>query len=276
MDTFGIDSASARDVEPRHLHTEVMFAAVGHREIVSASMFQAANDHGIGLRQSEPTSSLRELNRLLSCRPISFIVGASAPDGMSLVDCTAITAVHFPPLVLFHEGCMDECLAEKMRRAGVTAILPRNASPEVFAGVAARLARSWGWVRVPLGRVDVPSAIQRVSGLGDELCLTVACPHVKPVTHEPWRALTPCQHGHHCGGWFGRIYLRDGNIVAAETPTETGIAALATMMQMHEGQLVCHEVFLRPAADNVGLPICAALLHAAAFCDHRNAGIEVA
>lgn len=277
MDYFGLGTAREGYVsEADVMRTEVVYASAGHREMVSPTAIALARNEGLELTPTVHSMGLQELNHLLQGRPVSFIVGASSPSRMSLVDCTAIMAVYAPPLVLFHHETVSPELIEKMRQAGVTAVLRHDDDPEAFVGLASRLARSWAWLRIALGRIDVAGAIQRMAGIGDDICLIVGCPHVTPLFQEPWKALRPCRGNHRCGGWFGRVYLRGGMISAAETPAARGLGALSELMELGQGQVLCQEVFLRPAEANIDLPIEAALLHAATMTDHRHAGIEVA
>lgn len=277
MDYFGLENGrEGYGGEADVMRTEVVYASAGHREMVSASVIALARNEGLELTPIAHSMSLEELNHRLGKRPVSFIVGASSPSRMSLVDCTAIMAVHAPPLVLFHHGAVSPELTEKMRQAGVTAVVRHDEGPEVLVGLASRLARSWAWVRITLGRIDVAGAIQRMASIGDDICLTLGCPHVTPLLQDPWKALRPCRGDHRCHGWFGRVYLRGGTISGAETPAARGLAALSELMELRRGQVMCQEVFLRPAESNIDLPIEAALLHAATMTDHRHAGIEVA
>jgi len=276
-------------------HTEVSFATIGYRDLVLPDVIELARGSGFALKREDAPRTLPALNQLLKRRPISFVVASAAPDRMSLVDSTAITAVHVPPMILVHRDPMPPDVQEKMRRAGVAALCQEGSPPEVMAALVGRLARSWSWVRVPLGHIDVAGAIQSVAELEQELCVSVACPHVSPLMSEPWTSLRPCtaqpdaqgpQVGangrpkaggsrHNCRGWFGRIYIQSGSIVFAETPQEQGIAALATMLELKSGQVCCQDVLLRPPAANVGMRLDAALLEAASRSDHRSAGIPM-
>lgn len=270
MDLFGnVDESEAS-------LTEVVFAVAGAQNLVNAEVADAGRGQGLELTPMVHSFSLSELNHLLQGRPVSFVIGAAAPNRMSLVDCTAITAVYSPPLILVHGETMTSPLRDKMRQAGATALVHRGEGPHAIASAALLLARSWAWLRIPLGRVDVAGAIQRMAAFGDERCLVIGCPHVAPLLHEPWKALRPCRNDRRCKGWFGRVYLRDGIIAAAETPGAQGLAALSELMELRLGQVACQDVFIAPAESNVDLPVEAALLHAATMTDHRHAGIQVA
>lgn len=256
-------------------HTEVLFAEVGGSGLVSPQVFDLANTSGFALRRVDVPTNFTALNQLLHRRPVSFLVGRASPDAISLVDSTSILSGYFPPLILVHEGPLAANREDKMRRAGVSALVDHRAAPEVLAELVERLSRSWSWVRIPLGRIDVASAIQSLSDMEDELCLTVSCPHMMPLSSDAWPALKACRGDKKCQGWYGRLYIRNGKVTWAETPQEKGVAALATILGLQSGQVLCHEVFLRPVGENVGMRVHSALLEAAAHLDHRSAGIPI-
>lgn len=273
---FETNMLSSGDRYPNpQAHTEILFAEVGAMGLLSQPVFDLTNSSGFALKRVEVPTNFTSLNQLLHRRPVSFLLGRAAPDTISLVDSTSILSSYFPPLVLMHDGPMAPGREEKMRRAGVAALVNQRGAPEVLAELVERLSRSWSWVRIPLGRIDVASAIQSLSDMEDELCLSVACPHAMPLSSDAWPASRACRGDKRCTGWYGRLYIRNGTVTWAETPQEKGIAAVATILGLETGQVLCHEVFLRPEGENVGMRVHSALLEAAAHLDHRSAGIPL-
>lgn len=246
-------------------HTEVVFVALGSCSLISDDVIAAAASAGFALFPIERPLQLAELNELLMHRSsISLIVGDADRGRLSLVNASAIAAAHFPPLMLALHEPAPPSQREAYRRAGVMALVDPGASPQTIVRHIEQLGRSWSWTHYRLGRIDAATAIQALASLEEPCCLTVACPHVKPLLSEPWSGLQPCSKNSNCKGWYGRLYLRDGRVQSAETPHETGIPALRRMLELDEGQLIQNEVTLWPPTANVDLPMDMALLQAAA------------
>jgi len=266
---MSIDLAGWRSAAPSPpsspIETEATYALFGGSDPLPDAVVEGVRGFGVSLRRVDVPASIGAFNRLLRRQPVSFLV-AWADDSI------VARSVHFPPLVLVHDTAPSKDHVEAFRLAGVSALMSAHAAPEEWANLTQRLAGSAAWARIPIGRMDVAGAVQSLSDVRSSLCLSVGCSHVAPIASTAWLESKACSPT--CSGWFGRIYLKEGKIVAAEIPTDVGIPALAAMLNVRSGQVLCHEEFLVPRHANIDLRVHAALLEAATCSDHQAAGFE--
>lgn len=254
---------------------ELLYALLGRRLDLAPPIVQLARERGYALQSLETaeTDDLELLNRRLTAQPVRFTLGRCWQTATPLIDGTSIETVFTPPILLFHPEGLNEAIYERLRQAGVTAVIESNRPARVVAETIARLAHSRFWLRHRLGRVDVARTIHAMASLEHACCLTIACPHVRPLMRRPWASMVPCTGTDACEGWLGRVYLLEGHVLSAETPSARGLAALGELLRVRSGYILQQNTFLWPRTVDVGMSLELALLQAEMSSAHRSLGI---
>ena len=206
--------------------------------------------------------------------------GPTAPFAVSRVDESggnalsslfSLESVHWPPLVVLARSPLTVGRVEALRRQGCSALLSVGDDAGRSRRVLDALARSPQWFSADLRRAPLADLLQmwnsdRRSGL-----VWVGCPHVPSFSMHPWwTAGSACTRDPAtCQGWAVRLWLQEGQLVFAESPTHRGIEALSQCLSLEEGSVRVHEVYIKPRSHNLHGTMPQLLIGAAALADER-------
>ncbi|MGF1510136.1 MAG: DUF4388 domain-containing protein [Myxococcota bacterium] len=190
-----------------------------------------------------------------------WISGRIAPE---------VGSMSWPPLMVVLPDRPNAEALEALRLQGANMVVTEADLEGLFEYEAPRrLLRSSEWFQGSLSTVAAADVLQMLSHRS--ALLQVNCPHAVPIRASTWReGADPCTGAARCPGFVGRVYLEQGRIVHAETPQHKGLEALAQILDLNEGQLRVHEVFVRPGSNTVQGTTQQALLEAARRSDERN------
>jgi hypothetical protein len=183
---------------------------------------------GISLTLHHP-KSLLEARELIAKQPLSALLtnNPGIADGDAhLSTHIRIRAVSHPSVLLWHEGALDEATSERLRVAGVSAVVNSMNLVDVFEGLTGK-----GALTSRLDQIPLDNMLQTIEQRPGEHLVIVECPHWQGLSGYPWsRTSTRFCHGDPdsdsgCQGWFGRIYIKRGGLYHAETPSREGIRA---------------------------------------------------
>jgi hypothetical protein len=107
-----------------------------------------------------------------------------------------------------------------------------------------------------LDRMPLPDVLQTMAAHSQSGMLTVTGPSMPSLSAKVWSRLHEVAH-------HGRLYVRAGRLVFAETPALSGVEALAAMLRIQSGLIRVHEVFLCPTTENIKGSLQSNLIHAA-------------
>ncbi len=244
------------------------FALDGEARRICVRKFAEA---GVKLRLVAPRS-LAHATQLLDSGSVSFALAhLSARDGgvVSLAQNFAVRQVAFPPLLALTDWEPSPAEVEELRTMGAAWVTSLASLSELARPPIEALVKSAHWFSSQVERMPVGNILQLMGGAPPGM-LTVMCPHAKMVGERDWNAHeTTCTGGFadECPGWIARAYVRNGELIHAETPTQSGRDALATMLELEQGLARIHEVFIEPAVPNLGGSIQGNIIDAARVAD---------
>ena len=172
-----------------------------------------------------------------------------APPDLVLSSTLPIRNVAFPPLIAVVDGEPDVDIRERLRLAGAVHVTSYPLSPQRDKDVVEIVKRFPAWFSTPADQMNVQAVVQlmaahRLSGM-----ISVECGCVSAVSEFSWRRAGPfrcVQKAEVCSGFQGRVYVREGEVIHAESPAEVGSAAYMQMCALKEGMIRVHEVFVEP------------------------------
>ncbi len=247
-----------------------------------SSITRALAGSGLQAEQLQVVRDLRAVQALFSDSRLGFALVRPRADADVLSEHPVIRSVLFPPVVAVVDGPIDGVAQQELRRTGVAAVMPATTPPEQLRALLRNLAGASSWIKMPIEKMEVGSALQGFAHVRDAL-VTVACPHWTHASEHSWDdpAVHRCRLGEAaepCQGWYGRIYLSGGAICFAETPDATGIPAVAQLLPLKGGEIRIHEIYIDPPSIGFMRSIQGCLIEAAAFADEaaRDANAEQA
>lgn len=201
-----------------------------------------------------------------------------ARAGEPLSPSLDIRSVLFPPLVVLVDRAPSLAEQEAFRLQGAAYILLQPSDLERDAKAIRALARSSSWLSAKIERMPLPDVLQTMAVHNQSGMVSIACKHMRFHSNLPWnhgQKLCRARSGlnRECAGWYGRLYVDDGLLVHAETPTADGVPALAQLLRATSGSVRIHEVFILPLEPNITGSMHSNLLNAAWVADEdaRNA-----
>ncbi len=182
----------------------------------------------------------------------AFAVSSVPGDDSVLSSALPIESVTWPPLLVLSQ---DRVTLPQME----------------IAAVVDALARSQDWFGASIGRAPAADLLQILAEDQRSGLICVTCPHMPALSSRRWEAGAPActQDPQTCRGWAVRLYLDRGRLVYAEGPANTGIEALSQVLQLQEGFLRAHEVYLLPAERNLDGTVQQLIIEAAVLADER-------
>jgi len=176
--------------------------------------------------------------------------------GGSLSALFPLQSLLFPPLAALTRRVLTAEELDSLRTQGVAHVfdLPLRADRDV--PVLQLLSRSHSWMTSSLDRMPLPDVLQTMAAHSQSGMLLVTAPSMPSLSAKVWSRLdevSPC----------GRLYVREGRLIFAETPSSSGPDALAAMLRIQSGVIRMHEVFLSPATENIKGSLQSNLIHAA-------------
>lgn len=243
-------------------------------EAKARAALSAFNDIGLHFLPEVPGSAA-EAHALAKQGTLALTL-AYMPDpasaGQALSPALDLRSVLFPPLVVLVDRAPTPTEQEALRIQGAAFILldppdtPRDAEP------LRALARSSSWLSAKMDRMPLPDVLQTMAVHNQSGMVSIACKHTRFHSALPWehnQKLCRARSGSNreCPGWYGRLYVRDGMLIHAETPTAEGVPALAQLLRASAGSVRIHEVFILPGEPNITGSMHSNLLNAAWVAD---------
>ncbi|HLM71562.1 MAG TPA: DUF4388 domain-containing protein, partial [Polyangiaceae bacterium] len=211
------------------------------------------NEIGIYLFPDIPASTA-EAHSLAKQGTLALTL-AYMPDparaGDPLSPALELRSVLFPPLVVLVDRAPSLAEQEALRIQGVAFILLQPPELERDAKTLRMLARSSSWLSAKIERMPLPDVLQTMAVHNQSGMVSIACKHMRFHSTLPWKhnqKLCRARSGSNreCPGWYGRLYVRDGMLIHAETPSADGVPALAQLLRATAGSVRIHEVFILP------------------------------
>ncbi|NUQ73637.1 MAG: hypothetical protein HUU21_08795 [Polyangiaceae bacterium] len=238
------------------------------------------NEIGIYLFPDVPASDA-EAHSLAKQGTLALTL-AYMPDpsraGEPLSPSLDIRSVLFPPLVVLVDREPSSAEREELRIQGAAYILRGPPDLGRDATTIRALARSSSWMSAKIERMPLPDVLQTMAVHNQSGMVSIACKHMRCHSNFSWKQgqkLCRARSGlnRECPGWYGRLYVSDGMLIHAETPTAEGVPALAQLLRASFGSVRIHEVFIPPEQPNITGSMHSNLLNAAWVADEdaRNA-----
>ncbi len=180
-----------------------------------------------------------------------------------------------PPLavVLEQEPTIKEI--EQMRRQGVALLLVGTPSPELAEKLVAGLGQSTSWFKGVGQWARLPDVLQFVASTGRPSLITLQAVDAASSATTPWESQTPPwdESASANSAWYGRIYLENGLVQAAEVPGgQEGDLAVAEMLRIENGVVRVFETFLPWTSETQPRAVQSCLLNATYLLDESRRG----
>ncbi len=195
-----------------------------------------------------------------------------ARAGSSLSTTSTIHQLSFPPLVMVASQPLTSEQREALRLQGVSYVVTHPIDGDRDTPVLDALLRSRQWLSGRLEQMSLADVLQMLGQKGHTALVTVSLGASGDISHTPWESAERGQAEEETG-WCGRVYLRGGYLVRAETPRRRGIEALAELLELPAGRFRIHEVALPPKEANLNGSIESNLMNAAVLVDHQGSEI---
>jgi len=208
---------------------------------------------------------LGEAKSMLQKHAVAFAVTSIADPSSGSASLSArfsVNSIKFPPLVvvLGKEANPEEL--EALREMGVSHVIVGEIGDTDLPEVEA-ISRSSSWFTADVHSAPLPDVLQMMERNGRSVMVSVARSAEKAVTDQPWKQ----RKGR---GWQGRLYLKEGQLIRAETPNAEGVQALAQMLSLRDGTIRVHDIYLEPLTPNTSGSIQNALLDATVAMDEMD------
>lgn len=228
-------------------------------------------------------SNLGDASALLKRETLSLVVAQlprAADAGGTLSAQVAVRCVRHLPVVLVVGNSPSEAETERLRMQGVSHIVIGGAGEVSSDSRVAKILRHGSWQMGQLQPGLTRTLLQQLSARKASALVTIGCPHGEILSIYPWQnsTLFYCSDdpSAQCKGWYGRVYLVNGNVVYAETPKSRGVHALADMLTLNGGTVALHSVWLPPPERNLEVAADVALKEADALAKQRMAAVAAA
>ncbi len=176
---------------------------------------------------------------------------ANAVDGLSLSTTLPIRSVVAPPLLVVVDGEVDSDTRERLRLAGAAHVCQYPLRVDRDAAAIDGLRRSPSWFLTPIQQMGVTGVAELMATHGLSGMIGVACECVAMFSDQDWKREGPFRcidsSQQECVGFYGRLYIRDGQLIHAESPTHFGKQAVAQMERVQRGTIRVQEMFIPPA-----------------------------
>jgi hypothetical protein len=203
-------------------------------------------------------------------RRCSFTVAHLKTGVNELSSLLPVRSVQSPPLVVIADWKTTPAEREQLRLAGAAQVLEW---PLADSGRAIRaFADANASFKVSQEFMVVTDVLQTMATRKRSGLVTVSCPHHIDFGVDEWTNGAACEGSDEpaCAGWYGRLYLVEGALVHAETPTNAGVAALAQMIDLGHSTLRIQSVFVEPPQPNLSGPLENCILNAALLIDNKK------
>ncbi len=207
---------------------------------------------GLGFEPiAEQADSLEQLATAARARSAAFAFThlPQAKDITSPPFGLRFGAVRFPPIVVAVDGIPTADEIETLRFHGVSHIMPRPFSAKQEGAVLRALSAAPSWQGSETEPASVPDVVHALSAEGATAMIAVADSSTTPAQETSWTELAATQDP--TAGTQGRLYLKDGALVHAETPMARGASAVTQLLRIPKPLVHVHEAFLMPRPANI-------------------------
>jgi predicted regulator of Ras-like GTPase activity (Roadblock/LC7/MglB family) len=174
----------------------------------------------------------------------------------------------FPPLIVIVDQPLAPAEKERLRIQGVAHVIVRPVrEPDEHVGALRGLLRSGTWMSGSLEQMGLVDVLQLLGNNNQTAMVSIVDGVAEDMSTEAWGMLTPEGDSTKC---IGRVYMRQGQLIRAETQHQESLPALAEMITRNQGTFRIHEVALPPLERNLTGSIVHNVMNATVLIDEQT------